>query len=141
MTRHVIPISLSALLAAVLVGCTSTRTPDVRPQDRVYVIMDITVHDSATYARYRDAIAPVIAAHGGRYLVRSGAARFDDNPASGVVSPEGAWYPDRIIVLEFDSRAAFDGFVTSAGYRAAAPLRAASARTRSVVVNGYAPES
>ena len=134
MTRHLIPISLSALLAAVLVGCASTRTPDVRPQDRVYVIADITVHDRAGYERYRDAIAAVIAAHGGRYLVRSGAARFDDNPASGVVSPEGAWTPDRIIVLEFPSRASFDGYVASPEYRAAA------ATTRSVVVNGYAPE-
>ena len=140
MTFRPLTLGLSALLAATLAGCASTRLPEVRPQDRLYVIMDITVHDSATYARYRDAIAPVIAAHGGRYLVRSGAARFDDNPASGVVSPEGAWYPDRIIVLEFDSQAAFDGFVTSAGYRAAAPLRAASATTRSVVANGYAPE-
>lgn len=140
MTFRPLTLGLSALLAATLAGCASTRLPDVRPQDRLYVVSDITVHDRVAYARYRDAIAPVVAAHGGRYLVRSGAARFDGDSDAGVVSPEGAWTPDRLVVLEFPSRAAFEGFVTSADYRAAASLRAASATTRSVVANGYAPE-
>ncbi len=137
MNHRALTMGCVALLALTVVGCASTRTAVVRPQDRVYVILEITVHDDATYARYREAVAPIIAAHGGRYLVRSGAARFDDPPASGVVSPEGEWHPDRIIVLQFDARADFDGLVASAEYRAVAPLRAASATTRSIVVNGY----
>lgn len=104
----------------------------------VYTILEITVHDDATYQRYREAVAPIIAAHGGRYVVRAGAARIDPDPNAAVVSPEGDWHPDRIIVLAFPSRAALDEFVTSPEYRAVAPLRTASATTRSVVVNGYA---
>lgn len=129
-----------ALGARLEVECIAAvpQQADVRtPVPPVYTILEITVHDDATYQRYREAVAPVIAAHGGRYVVRSGAARFDPDPNAAVVSPEGDWHPDRIIVLEFPSRAALDGFVASPEYQAVAPLRTASATTRSVVVNGY----
>lgn len=112
------------------------RTADPPPAP-VYTILEATVHDDATYQRYRDAVAPIIAEHGGRYLVRAGAARLDASPSAQTVSPEGDWRPDRIVVIEWPSRAALDAFVASPESRAAAALRAASSTTRSVVVNGY----
>lgn len=126
------------LLAASLAGCAGSRAPEAPPRSAVYTILEMTVHDDATYQRYREAVAPIIAAHDGRYVVRSGAERFDADPRAAVVSPGGDWHPDRIVILEFPSGTALDGFVTSAAYRAVAPLRAASATTRSLVVNGCA---
>ncbi len=136
-------LALGARLEVECVAATPQRhntLPEPAPSSPVYTILDITVHDDARYQRYREAVAPIIAAHGGRYVVRSGAARFDPDPNAAVISPEGDWHPDRIIVLEFPSRAALEGFVASPEYQAVAPLRAASATTRSVVVNGYADD-
>jgi len=105
----------------------------------VYLILDITVHDPDTYAQYREKVEPIIENHGGRYIVRSGAKSFDNNPASDVISPEGEWYPDRIIVLEFKSTAQVQQFVKSPEYQAIVHLRTSSSSTKSVLVNGYQP--
>jgi len=126
---------LLILVVLGLSGCAQTRPAEA--PGVVYTLLEMTVHDDATYQQYREAVAPIIAAHGGRYLVRAGAERFDADPSAQTVSPEGDWRPDRIIVLKFPSRAALDGFVASPEYRAVAPLRAASATTRSLVVNRY----
>jgi uncharacterized protein (DUF1330 family) len=129
------PSFLLCLLAVTLIGCTGSRAPATLP---VYVILEMNVYDDATFQRYREGVVPVIVAHGGRYLVRSGAARFDPDPRAAVVSPEGDWHPDRFIILAFPSQEALDGFVASPEYQAVAPLRAASATTRSIVANGFA---
>jgi uncharacterized protein (DUF1330 family) len=107
------------------------------PQPKAYVVLEITVHDAAMYEQYRQKVEPVIEQYGGRYLIRSGAKAFDDNPDSGVFSPEGQWMPDRIIVLEFDSKAAIQAFVSSPEYKDVVPLRLRSATTRSLVASGY----
>ncbi len=127
------------VLLLMLSGCTIAMAGEPAGP-KAYVILEITVHDPVMYEEYREAIAPVIARHGGRYLVRSGAKSFDRDPAAKLVSPEGEWYPDRIIVLEFDSRAQLQAFVESAENKAIAPLRQRAATTRSVVVDGYDAE-
>jgi uncharacterized protein (DUF1330 family) len=134
-------MSVHRLLAVIplLLACTLAAADEPAGR-KAYVILEITVHDPEMYGKYREAIAPVIARHGGRYLVRSGAKSFDKDPATRLVSPEGEWYPDRIIVLEFDSRAQLQAFVESAENKAIAPLRHGSATTRSVVVDGYRSE-
>lgn len=43
-----------------------------------YVVLDINVTHSETFAKYRELAPPAIAAYGGKYLARGGAA-------------EGAW--------------------------------------------------
>lgn len=105
----------------------------------VYTIAEIQVHDPDTYEDYRGQVAPLIERHGGRYLVRSGAAAFGKEPSAGIVSPEGSWLPDRIIVLEFPSRAHLDRFVSDPEYKRVAAIRQAAATTRSIVVEGYVP--
>ncbi len=40
-----------------------------------YLIANIEVHDAALYARYREQVAPLVAAFGGRFLVRGGAVQ------------------------------------------------------------------
>jgi len=123
-----------------LMGNISVLADTARPPAApVYLVLDITVHDTDTYAQYREKVEPVIENYGGRYVVRSGAKSFDNNPASAVISPEGEWYPDRIIVLEFKSKEQVQRFVESPEYQAIVHLRTSSASTKSVLVNGYQP--
>jgi len=96
MTQRNLFITVAFLL---LLGSLSVKADTARPPAApVYLILDITVHDTDTYAQYREKVEPVIKNYGGRYVVRSGAKSFDNNPAFAVISPEGEWYPDRIII-------------------------------------------
>ena len=124
-----------ALISALLICAVATASES--PGPKVYVILEITVNDPVMYEQYREAVEPIIVSHGGRYVVRSGARSFDNDPNSEVVSPEGQWYPDRIIVLEFNSKAQIQSFVNSPEYKAIVHFRHDSASTKMVVVNGY----
>ena len=118
---------------------TAAPAPAAPPSVPVYVIMDITVHDRAAYARYRDTIAPVIAAHGGRYLVRSGAARFDADDDVGVPpAREGALGAGPAHRRRIPLACGLRGIRGLAG-RPRPPPRSAPPRPRRglVVVNGY----
>ena len=133
----IIGVSSVLLMVSLSIQAETNRSPDAR----VYLILDITVHDPDTYAQYREKVEPIIGNHGGRYVVRSGAKSFDDNPASAVISPEGEWYPDRMIVLEFKSKEQVEQFVKSPEYQAIVHLRTSSSSTKSVLVNGYQPSN
>jgi uncharacterized protein (DUF1330 family) len=92
-----------------------------------YVIVDITIHDAATYERYRQLAAPTVAAYGGRYLVRGGASD----------TLEGTWKPARLVVLEFPDATAGRAWWSSPEYAPAKALRQSCADTEMVVVDGY----
>jgi uncharacterized protein (DUF1330 family) len=78
-----------------------------------YVIAQLTVTDPEGFEAYRAAVAAVIEAHGGRYLVRGGA----------ITNIEGELERPRIIVLEFPDKATAKGFYNSPEYQAIPPLR------------------
>jgi uncharacterized protein (DUF1330 family) len=105
----------------------------------VYIIAEIEVHDKERYEEYRKQVAPLIDRHNGRYLVRSGAATFGNDPAIPIASPEGNWLPDRIIVIEFPSRTHLERFVADPAYKTVASIRQAAATTRTIVVDGLEP--
>ena len=94
-----------------------------------YLIANIDVTDPAGFERYRAAVPSVIAAHGGRYLVRGGA----------LAAVEGSLPLKRLVVLEFPSMAALQAFYDSPDYRPLLALRLASTRSDVVLVEGYAP--
>lgn len=94
-----------------------------------YLIANIEVTDPAGFERYREAVPAVIAAHGGRYLVRGGAKRV----------LEGQLPLQRLVVLEFPSMQAAQAFYDSADYAPLLALRLASTRSDVVLVEGYAP--
>ena len=58
-----------------------------------YAIISVEVKDEAAYNSVLDQVPAIVEAHGGRYLVRGGAAEVI----------RGDWKPDRLVVLEFDS--------------------------------------
>lgn len=91
-----------------------------------YVIVQVDIHDQATYERYK-ALAPAsIAAYGGRYIARGGQTE----------ALEGEWEPCRLVILEFDDVARAKSWLESPEYREARALRHAAASTRMVVVEG-----
>jgi uncharacterized protein (DUF1330 family) len=94
-----------------------------------YIIVNIEVTDSQGFERYRAAVPPVIAAHGGRYLVRGGDLHV----------MEGAPGWKRLVVLEFPSLAAARAFYASADYAPLLALRLATTNSEMVMVEGLPP--
>jgi len=91
-----------------------------------YVIVDVAIRDPVVYAEYRALTPASIAAFGGRFVVRGGAAE----------TLEGDWAPGRVVVLEFPSAARAKEWWASAEYAPAQALRHRSAETRMIVVEG-----
>ena len=94
-----------------------------------YIIANIEIRDPVTFERYRAAVAPMIAAHGGRYLIRGGK----------LTHKEGEMPLQRLVVLEFPSPEAAERFYHSDDYRPLLELRTASTRSQVVIVEGYEP--
>jgi|SRR5579864_5287759 len=91
-----------------------------------YLIATIQVTDSTVYEEYRNRVPAVIAAYGGRYLVRGGP----------VEQLEGDANPQRVVVLEFSSMERLRAFYDSADYRPLIALRQRSARSSLFAVEG-----
>lgn len=91
-----------------------------------YLIADVDVHNVAGYEEYRRQVPAMITAHGGRYLVRGGAAKV----------VEGQGQARRRVVLEFPSMAALEAFYASPEYAPMLALRQRVAQSNIVFVEG-----
>jgi uncharacterized protein (DUF1330 family) len=92
-----------------------------------YIIAEIEVTDPETYAGYREMVAPTLAAYGGRFLVRGGAAEaLEGEP------------PGRVVIVEFADVEQAKAWWDSPEYRAARELRRRAANSRLIVVEGLA---
>ena len=91
-----------------------------------YVIVNDEVTDESVFAEFRNRVAATVEAHGGRYLVRGGAAELVD----------GDWEPGRLVVIEFDSVEQAKGWLTSPEYTEIKEIRMRSARASVVIVEG-----
>ena len=91
-----------------------------------YVLIDTEAIDPEANSEYIHKVLPVIAAQGGRFLVRT----------SDVEAVEGDWAPKRLVIVEFDILEAARAFVGCAEYVALDDLRRRAARSRIVVVEG-----
>jgi uncharacterized protein (DUF1330 family) len=94
-----------------------------------YMIVNIEVTDPEAFERYRLAVPPLIAKHGGRYLVRGGETH--------VLEGDRPW--QRVVVLEFPSRAQAEAFYADPDYAPLLALRLGCTRSEMVMVDGYAP--
>jgi uncharacterized protein (DUF1330 family) len=91
-----------------------------------YILAQLEVHDPETFQRYREKVAPLVEAFGGRYLVRG-----------GEITPlEGALAAPRLVILEFADRAAAKRWYFSDEYQEILPLRHRSAHGTAVIVDG-----
>ncbi|MFN0115703.1 MAG: DUF1330 domain-containing protein [Paracoccaceae bacterium] len=84
-----------------------------------------TIADEATFADYRARVIPTLQPFGGVFLVRGGAFSL----------LEGRMPCERVVLVEFPSRDAAEGWYASAAYRAILPLRLASARGDAFIVD------
>jgi uncharacterized protein (DUF1330 family) len=91
-----------------------------------YVIAEIEITEPGAYEEYKKMVMPTLAAYGGRFLVRGGAAE----------KLEGDPDPGRIVVLEFESAARAKQWWASAEYAPAKARRQAASRGRLIVVDG-----
>jgi len=91
-----------------------------------YVVAEIEVTDPDAYKLYTARTPGVIAAHGGRFVVRGGA----------VDAKEGQPPAGRVVLIEFPDMAAARRFYDSADYREILPLRQAASRGRLYIVEG-----
>jgi len=91
-----------------------------------YIIVEIDVTDPSVYEEYRQAAGATVVAHGGKYLVRGGAAE----------ALEGDWQPKRIVVLEFASVERARAWWSCEEYREPKKLRQKSAVTNMILVEG-----
>ena len=91
-----------------------------------YVIVQIEIHDPATYERYKELAPPSIARYGGRYIARGGATE----------PLEGDWRPSRLVILEFPTMERARAWWDSAEYAEAKTMRHAAARSQMLLVQG-----
>lgn len=91
-----------------------------------YFVNNIEVHDPVRYADYAAIAGPSVPEHGGRYLVRGGAAE----------TLEGDVVAHRVVVIEFDSREAAMAWYESPVYREARAIRAECSRGDWILVDG-----
>jgi uncharacterized protein (DUF1330 family) len=119
-----------SLLAAALVvaGCVEASEPPTSAGPKGYIVAEVTVTNASAYEGYRQAVSPVVARHGGVYLVRGGRSEVLEGRPAG-----------RVVVLEFPSVAAARAFYESPEYQAIVGQRKANATSRVVLVEGFAP--
>lgn len=91
-----------------------------------YVIVQETIHDPDTFKTYGAQAPATLEPFGGKLLVRGGA----------LSKLEGDWPHDTVIVIEFPSRDAAEGWYDSEAYTAIRPLRNKSATSNFVIVDG-----
>ena len=91
-----------------------------------YVLVQIDVHDSEGFARYRATVLPSIEAYGGRFIVRGGA----------IEALEGTWKPPRLAILEFPDAARARAWWASPEYAEPKALRLATAKSEMILVEG-----
>jgi len=78
-----------------------------------YFFVEVEITDPAAYEAYRTSVPDIIAAHGGRILVRGG----DPQSLDGVLPHR------RRVIVEFDSPEAVKTFYHSDTYQAVLPIR------------------
>lgn len=95
-----------------------------------YIHANIVITDPALFEDYRRQVPAVIAAYGGRYLVRGGAATV----------LEGDAQPSRQVILEFPDMEKLQAFYQSPEYQPLVALRQRASTGSLVAIEGYLPE-
>ena len=95
---------------------------------KAYVIAQEIINDEAIFAEYRKDVVATLAEFGGHFIVRGG----------HFTVLEGEWPHPRLVVVEFPSRSAAEGWYNSPAYQKILPMRLNSSVGNVVIVDGYA---
>ena len=93
---------------------------------KAFVIATETAKDEAMFAEYRKAVPATIEAFGGKFIVRGGDLKL----------LEGEWQHPRLVIIEFPSREAAEGWYRSPEYQKIIGLRLNSTVGNLVIVEG-----
>jgi uncharacterized protein (DUF1330 family) len=91
-----------------------------------YILASIDITDAQAFEDYRQRVPAVIAAYGGRYLVRGGA----------IHELEGKKSASRMVILEFADMARLQAFYNSADYQTLLAIRQGAAKSTLLAVEG-----
>jgi uncharacterized protein (DUF1330 family) len=91
-----------------------------------YVIFDVDIPDPARYQEFTTGVKPTLDKAGAKYLARGGAHKVY----------ECDWEPRRIVLLEFPSLEAWEGFYNGPTYQGLKSIRNACSPARLVGVTG-----
>ncbi|MFN0026550.1 MAG: DUF1330 domain-containing protein [Acidimicrobiales bacterium] len=91
-----------------------------------YLIVDIEVTDPDAYQGYVTQVPPLVARHGGTYLVRGGPHE----------TLEGDWQPHRMVVLQFPDATAARAFMDDPDYAPVKAIRHRASNSKMVLVEG-----
>lgn len=85
-----------------------------------------TIKDQAMFDAYRKEVLGTIVPFGGQFIVRGG----------NLTVLEGEWPHPRLVIIEFPSRAAAEGWYRSADYQKVISLRLESSFGNLIIVDG-----
>ena len=91
-----------------------------------YAIVDLNIYDIEQYLAYQQAVKPLLATVGARYLVRGGEFKV----------LAGDYQPDRLVLVEFPSLAVLEDFYQGEAYQALEAQRRACCSARVIGVRG-----
>jgi len=91
-----------------------------------YIFASVEITDHAAYEEYRQRVPAVIAAYGGRYLARGGAAQ----------KLEGDGPINRLVILEFQGMEQLKAFYNSAEYQPLLAIRQRAAKSNLFAIEG-----
>lgn len=80
--------------------------------------------DKTDYATYIEEVKPIVERYGGRYLVRT----------NRIISLSAKWNPERIIIIQWESREQLEACFESQEYRKIAAKRENSVDSRAIIV-------
>lgn len=92
-----------------------------------YIYANVEVTDPVAYEAYRQQVPALIAAHGGRYLVRGGT----------VDVLEGDAHPQRQVIIEFPDMAALRAFYDSPAYAQLKFVRQGASKGHLLAIQGF----
>ena len=91
-----------------------------------YIFASVEVTDPVAYEEYRRQVPAIIAAYGGRYLVRGGKTEV----------LEGEPQANRLVILEFPDMARLKAFYASPEYRPLIAIRQRTSRSTLTAIEG-----
>ena len=119
--------SLAVLALGLILGALGTKALQAQAKPPAYLIAEVEVTDAPTYKTYVDGVNPVIAKHGGKFIVRGG------RTISLAGDP-----PKRVAVSTFATMENAEAFQKDPAYLALVPIRDKSSKYRAYVVEGAA---
>lgn len=121
-TKHTLALGMLAGLGLAMTSITIVHAVQ-QAAPPAYLVAEVDVHDPTTFEKYAAQVPGTLAPFGGHYLIRGGRVEaLEGEP------------PKRFVVIAFDTLEKAKAWNASPAYQAIAPIRHASAKTRSFFI-------